>query len=241
MNTHTSASQSGQAPSLTAAIIRRFIQLAAYIVIQAALLFAASGRPDWLMAWIYLGLYVGGIALLSVVLLPRSPELVAERSQIKENAKGWDRVLTSLYGVIGLSILVVAGLDLRFGWSPHFPDWLEWVGVVVILPGWALLSWAMISNRFFSGVVRIQTDRGHTVVSGGPYQFVRHPGYGGMIIAALATAAMLGSWWAFIPTGLLLCLIVVRTALEDRTLQNELAGYQAYAARVRYRLVPGVW
>ena len=99
----------------------------------------------------------------------------------------------------------------------------------------------MASNRFFSSVVRIQKDRGHTVVTGGPYQFVRHPGYVGGILSALGTALLLGSWWAFVPTGLLVCVIVVRTALEDRTLQAELEGYRDYAGRVRYRLLPGIW
>jgi protein-S-isoprenylcysteine O-methyltransferase Ste14 len=99
----------------------------------------------------------------------------------------------------------------------------------------------MASNRFFSSVVRIQTDRGHTVATGGPYRFVRHPGYVGMMVSALGTTILLGSLWAFIPATLLIGLIIFRTALEDRTLQNELEGYKEYAARVRYRLLPGVW
>ena len=105
----------------------------------------------------------------------------------------------------------------------------------------ALVTWSMASNRFFSSYVRIQKDRGHVVASGGPYRYVRHPGYVGMLGFGLATPLILGSVWALIPAGLTLVVVVVRTALEDRTLQRELEGYQAYAQRVRYRLVPGLW
>jgi len=226
---------------LRQAIIRRFLQLGLYIAVQATILFAAAGRWEWPMAWVYLGMYLGVIALLSLLILPRNPELVAERSQMKENTKSWDKVFSVVYTICGLSVLLVAGLDQRGGWSPPFPAWLMGSGVGVLMAGWALLVWAMTTNRFFSSVVRIQTDRGHTVVSSGPYQFVRHPGYVSMMVSALGAIAMFGSVWAVIPTVLLISLVIVRTALEDQTLQNELPGYKDYAARVRYRLLPGVW
>jgi protein-S-isoprenylcysteine O-methyltransferase Ste14 len=99
----------------------------------------------------------------------------------------------------------------------------------------------MVSNKFFSTSVRIQMERDHTVASGGPYRYVRHPGYVGYIVSGFAAPLALGSLWALIPAAITLCLLVVRTALEDRTLQDELDGYREYAARVRYRLLPGVW
>ena len=114
-------------------------------------------------------------------------------------------------------------------------------GLVVFVLGMGLMTWAMIVNNFFSLVVRIQKDRGHTVVSSGPYAYVRHPGYIGGILFQLATPVMLGTLWALVPAGLAACLIVIRTVLEDKTLQAELDGYKDYAARVRYRLLPGVW
>ena len=241
MNTNTSSAQSSKSSSLTAAIIRRLLQLGVFILIQAALLFGASGRLNWRAAWAYLGVYVGMIAVNAVLILPRDPDLIAERGQIKEDAKGWDKALSLVYAVCGLGILAVAGLERRFEWSPPVSAPFQWGGMAILIVGWGLASWAMASNRFFSSVVRIQRDRGHTVVTGGPYQFVRHPGYVGGIISAFATALMLGSWWAFVPAGLLVCVVVVRTALEDRTLQAELEGYKDYAGQVHYRLLPGVW
>lgn len=226
---------------LTAAIVRRLLQLLIFIVIQAAILFGASGRVNWLMAWVYLGVYVGLIAVNALVLLPRDPELIAERGRVAENAKGWDRLIAVLYTLCSLTILAVAGLDARFGWTPPFSLAIQVIALLFLLVGWALVSWAMASNRFFSSVVRIQTDRGHTVATGGPYRFVRHPGYVAGMISALATAVMLNSLWALIPTGLLIGLVVIRTALEDRALRNELDGYQAYTERVRHRLFPGIW
>jgi protein-S-isoprenylcysteine O-methyltransferase Ste14 len=241
MNTNTSSAQSSKSSGLTAAIIRRLLQLVVFILIQAAILFGAAGRLSWRAAWAYLAIYVGMIAVNAVLILPRDPDLIAERGQIKADAKGWDKALSLVYAICGLGVLAVAGLDVRFEWSPQIPTGLQWVGLGILMLGWGLASWAMASNRFFSSVVRIQRDRGHTVVTGGPYQFVRHPGYVGGIISAFATALMLGSWWAFVPAGLLVCVVVVRTALEDRTLQAELEGYKDYAGQVRYRLLPGVW
>jgi protein-S-isoprenylcysteine O-methyltransferase Ste14 len=138
-------------------------------------------------------------------------------------------------------MLIVAGFDDRWSWSPPQAVAVQIAAFVAVALGDVLFAWAMASNMFFSSVVRIQQDRGHTVQSGGPYRFVRHPGYLGTIVPTLATPLALGSLWAFIPAGLLTAVMVVRTALEDKTLRDELAGYTEYAQRTRYRLVPGVW
>lgn len=161
---------------------------------------------------------------------------------MKANTKGWDRLLAgavSLY--LPLITLIVSGLDARFGWSAQPVLAAQLAALVILVLGYALVSWAMASNKFFSGVVRIQAERGHTVATTGPYQVVRHPGYTGMIAFTLATPVLLGSLWALVPALLNVCLFVLRTSLEDRTLQAELSGYQDYTRQVRYRLLPGVW
>ncbi len=140
-----------------------------------------------------------------------------------------------------MAVFVLGGLDFRFGWSLELPLWLWLAAVAVLILTSAFSSWAMISNAFFAPTVSIQEDRGHTVVTGGPYRFVRHPAYIGWILGTLATALVLGSLWALVPAVLGGIVFVFRTALEDQTLQAELEGYRAYAAEVKYRLVPGVW
>jgi len=140
-----------------------------------------------------------------------------------------------------VAIALVAGFDLRYGWQPEVSPLVQGAGVVIVILGYAMALWAMATNRFFSGVVRIQEERGHTVVGHGPYALVRHPGYVGVSLAALGAPLMLGSAWALIPAAATIVVIVVRTAYEDRTLVRDLAGYEAYARRVRYRLLPGVW
>lgn len=138
-------------------------------------------------------------------------------------------------------MLLGAGLDRRFEWSPPLPMQVAAAALAVIALCAVLTIWAMAANRFFSGLVRIQSERGHTTVTGGPYRWLRHPGYAATILADLAAPLVLGSLWALIPGGLTGAIIVIRTALEDRTLQAELAGYREYTRRVRYRLLPGVW
>ena len=202
-------------------------------------LFIAAGRLDWPMAWVYTGISIVDAILLLLIV---SPELMRERTHPKADAKAWDRVSARLTGPLGSAvILVVAGLDKRFGWSAQVPLAVQFVGLAVFVFGMGLMTWAMAVNKYFSLVVRIQKDRGHTVVAGGPYRYARHPGYVGGIMFQLGTPLLLGSLWTLIPAWLTALLLVVRTALEDRTLLNELEGYREYAQQTRYRLVPGVW
>ena len=157
------------------------------------------------------------------------------------SSKKWDIWLTILGALLlPLILYVVAGLDRGAEWSA-LPFWLQVVALVGMVLGIAITDWAMWANRFFSGTVRIQEDRGHTVAAGGPYRAVRHPGYVGTLVFEVFTPLLLGSWWAWIPGLLSAVLLLVRTALEDRTLQEELEGYEAYARQVRYRLLPGLW
>lgn len=222
-------------------VARRFAQIGILVFVYALLLFGAAGRLGWGAGWAYLLLYLAFIGLNGVLLLPAKRELIAERGRVAPNTQRWDLVLAALYTFIGPAILLVSGLDERFGWSQPFSPAVAVVAGAVMALGYGGFSWAMASNPFFSTVVRIQAERGHTVVSSGPYRFVRHPGYAGGIPLTLATPFLLGSWWGLIPAVALVAILVVRTALEDNTLQRELPGYAEYARRVRYRLVPGVW
>ena len=222
------------------AIFRLFM----LIVIMLLVLFLSAGRLDWWEAWAY-----GAQALLVLlvsrgIMILKNPDQALERAQAgkKENVKSWDRILmplTALYGP--LISWILAGLDVRFGWSPDLPDWIQVVALGVLVAGSLLGTWAMIANRFFSSHVRIQTDRGHNVVDSGPYRFVRHPGYAGGVISWLAAPIFFSSYWLAIPSFLMILANILRTYLEDRTLQQELSGYRDYTQRVRYRLIPGIW
>jgi len=180
----------------------------------------------------------------AVLVAGKDRALLEERMRVeqKKDAKRWDRLLVIVIGmVLTPAVWLVAGLDRRYGWSPGAGFVLGAAALVIALLGGALVVWAASSNTFFSAIVRIQKDRGHTVVSGGPYAAVRHPGYAGTVAANLAGPVVLGSLWALVIGALIVALLVVRTALEDRTLQRELDGYADYARRVRWRLLPGVW
>ncbi len=228
----------GDAEATRKAIVRRVMQLAITLVMLAASMFLSSGRLAWGMAWVYLGLYVGMIVATGLVI---ERDLIAERSRIGEGTKDWDRVLGSLsLFLVTPGALIAAGLDERFDWS-QVALVVQLVAVGFVILGSALSVWSMASNRYFSGTVRIQKEREHVVVSGGPYGLVRHPGYLAWCISAPAIPLMLGSLWGLIPALMGLCALVIRTCLEDRTLQEELPGYLDYARRVRYRLLPGVW
>ncbi len=174
----------------------------------------------------------------------KTPDLLVERARSleAEDVERWDRILVPLVALYGpLATWVVAGLDERFGWAPHVALWIQLAALAVVVLGYAVGTWAMATNAFFSAYVRIQAERGHTVVSGGPYRWVRHPGYASGIASTLATPVVLGSVWALVPAGLVVVLLVVRTALEDRALGEKLPGYAEYSRRTRYRLVPGIW
>jgi len=239
MSTTSPSAAPAAGPGTPALVRRRMIQLAVFILVQAAILFLGSGRPAWTAAWVYLVSYAGLIALTRLVV--HDPELFAERAQMRRDAKGWDKWLSAVFSVVGLGALAVAALDARLAWSPPMSIVLAGVGLLLFFLGFGASVWAMAANRFFSTFVRIQADRGHTVATGGPYRYVRHPGYAGFIAGGLGIPLVLGSWWALVPAALSCAVVVVRTSLEDRTLLRELPGYGDYAARVRYRLLPGLW
>ena len=220
---HMDTSQSKDKANVTSGILKRAVQLGIQVLLLAAILFISSGRLDWWAAWLYLGIFVMGVVINAAILLRRNPELIAERAEVKEDTKGWDRVLSLLWGLLSaIGVPLVAGLDMRFGWSSPIPLALRVLAFVLVVLGTAFASWALITNAFFAGTVRIQEERGHTVASEGPYRFVRHPGYSGWILSGLALPLMLGSLWALIPAVLAAGALAVRTAFEDRLLLAEL-------------------
>lgn len=216
----------------------------AYMLLIPGLLLVVAGDGAWLMGWTYVALYVGSGIGSRLVALKVSPGMLSERARFAqaEGVNRWDRALMLLVALVGpIAMLVVAGLDHRFSWPPPLPTILQLTGAVLVAGGYLLGVWAMLVNEFFSAVVRIQKDRGHRVVTTGPYSVVRHPAYAGGIAAALATPLMLDALWAFAPAALVVLGMVVRTAMEDRVLRQELPGYHEYAAKVRFRLFPGLW
>jgi len=217
------------------------------LVFFALLLFLSAGRWDWVWGWVFIGLFLIVSIVNALILIPTNPALLADRSRgIREGTKGWDKWITSFAaGLLPMASWVIAALDVRNGWSPPMSLALHVGGGVFFALGWAMLLWATASNAFFSTTVRIQEERGHTVQTGGPYRFVRHPGYVGGIVYQLGTPFLLGSWWgswwALIPMVVSAPLYLLRAALEDRTLHEELDGYREYAQQTRYRMLPGVW
>jgi protein-S-isoprenylcysteine O-methyltransferase Ste14 len=222
-------------------VARRARQILFMFLVMGLELFLGAGRLNWGWAWVFLGIGLLSVSINAVFMLRNSPETVAERGKPKQ-VEDWDKLIGGLW-LMGQYFLVplVAALDVRFGWTGELATAFHVLGAVVYAAGLGLTGWAMISNAFFSTAVRIQSDRGHQVCKSGPYHYVRHPGYVGFFIQALSVPILLGSLWTMllaIPFG---TLMIIRTALEDRMLQNELEGYAEYTREVRYRLLPWVW
>ncbi len=208
----------------------------------AAILMLSAGRLGWIWGWVYIAIFLAFDVATAIVVLPRNPDLLLERLRVGKDTKVWDKVLVRLAaGYLPIATYIVAGLDERLDWPPALPLALQIAAIAPVALGYALNVWAMSANAFYAVTVRIQRERGHTVVTTGPYRYVRHPGYVGAILFTLTLPILLGSLWALIPAILAAALYVLRTVLEDRTLQAELEGYAAYAQRTRYRLLPGVW
>jgi protein-S-isoprenylcysteine O-methyltransferase Ste14 len=204
-------------------------------------MFWSAGRLDWWPAWAVIAVWLVWFSAVDTILLRSNPDLMQERLSPPKGAKSWDSTILSILRLTQLARYILAGLDQRYGWTNGFPLGAQIGALVVCFLGTALFVWALASNAFFSQVVRIQSERGHTVVSGGPYHYVRHPGYLGTILFDLALSTLLASWWAIIIGGMCALLLVLRTALEDRTLQSELIGYTEYTRQVHFRLIPGIW
>ncbi len=219
------------------------IQVIVFVLIVPFLPLLISWHWNWWEAWVFALLYILGFVISRALAARRHPDLLGERalSMQQSGTVSWDKILAPLVGLGGNLVPLVAGLDALFGWSPAFSLPIKILALLVLVAGYILGAYALIENRFFSGVVRIQSDRGQQVVATGPYAWVRHPGYAGALWSYLVMPAFLDSSWAYLPAVVLAIAVIVRTSLEDRFLQDNLEGYRDYARRVRYRLVPGIW
>lgn len=241
MKTNDKKSLATEDEKSTMSTARISVRLGFFILLLTAILMIAAGRWNWIMGYVYMAMY-GCITAVSLFVIPLDPELVEERTRIKEGVKEWDKTITVIGSVLyPLAILVIAGLDVRFGWPPQISLSLQIIALCTAALGNLISIWATAVNKFYSRFVRIQKERNHVVIADGPYKYVRHPGYIGQMIFSISSALALGSLWALIPGGLFALLLIVRTALEDKTLIEELNGYREYTEIVRYRLVPGIW
>lgn len=231
-------------PDMRRAILKWIGQSALGVVGYAVILMLAAGRWEWTWGWAMIGVIAAFLAAHPLILVPINPALLVERGKGlgDSGVKWWDRWVAGLgAGVLPMLSWVVAGLDVRNGWTGPLADGWHLLGLLLNVVGYGIFLWAMATNAFFAEGVRIQEERGHIVATGGPYRVVRHPGYAGAMLAMIGTPLLLGSAWSALPMAGAMAAYVLRTALEDRTLQRELPGYAEYARRTRCRLLPGLW
>jgi len=219
-------------------IKKRLIQVVSTFIIQAILLFVFAGTIRWYWAWLFMFL---GIIILCINYFVLPAEVMEERGRKKENVKKWDKILTSINIIPILGIFIFSGLDYRFHWSTGQAISNHVLGLLFYFLGSMLFTWSMVSNKFFSTMVRLQNERGHKVATSGPYRYVRHPGYVGYILMVLAIPFALGTLYGLFMSGIVATLFIIRTALEDLTLKKELKGYLEYSRKVKYRLIPYIW
>ncbi|MFZ5354570.1 MAG: methyltransferase family protein [Bacillota bacterium] len=212
-----------------------------WLFVTALSFFLAAGRADILRAWIYIGVYFVGSLYGLYIFVSKVPGLANERGEIKKGTKKWDIPIILLFFMLAILITpITAGLDIRNGLTYMNFSFL-YLGIALYLVSLVFSMWPILHNPFFEGTVRMQKDRNQTVISTGPYRIVRHPGYLGMLTGAFPLPLALGSVASLIPAAIMAVLVVIRTFLEDKTLQEELPGYKAYCKSVRYRLIPYIW
>jgi protein-S-isoprenylcysteine O-methyltransferase Ste14 len=238
MNTKSDIPHTEKHPNAVAGILKRAGAVAILPVLLTVILFLAAGRLDWSWAWVYLGMNLANVLIVGSIAIRTNPVTVAEHDELKKTEK-WD--VGSVFYLLAMYIALplAAGLDVRFGWARDLSIAWHVAGASVLAVGLGLASWVMITNPYVWSEVPIQ--RGQTVCSTGPYRFMRHPAYAGLILQALGVPILLGSLWALIPGITAAVCIIIATSSEDRMLQAELPGYQDYVQKVRFRLVPGIW
>jgi len=219
--------------------IRATSRVVSGVLLMFAILFISAGRWNYWHGWVYLLLWIY-VELFTWLIVPS--RLLQERIKPSPGTKKWDYVFLAFFLPLTYIIPLIAALDGgRNHWTGDFPIGVNVFAFIVIFLGYSLTILSLWKNQFFSTTVRIQKERGHHIIDEGPYAFIRHPGYAGLIVSSFGIAIALNSLWALIPTGLYTIAFIIRTYLEDVTLQKELSGYVDYAARVRYRLIPRIW
>jgi len=223
-------------------ISRLVVQTFVWFGLMGALLFVSAGTLHWTGAWVYVVVMVGLSLTMGVALARRDPGLMNERLSppIQKTQTAADKIVLSILLLGIFAWLALMGLDFRFGWSPA-PVWAQVIGALVLLVGIWVCYLTMLENSFAAPVVKIQDERGQRVITTGPYSYVRHPMYAGAILYFAGTALLLGSWWGLASVLAFIVLLAIRTFIEERTLRTGLPGYDDYAARVRYKLIPMVW
>ena len=220
---------------------KRILQVIFTLLFCTAAFFIPAGTLKWPEAWLFIVFYALAVTAIVIWMKKRSPDLLEERTKRKKDVKSWDKIFMVFYSIFLLILLILPGLDaVRFRWS-NIHMIVKIIAFTGYIPGFAIVFWAMRENAFLSNVVRIQKDRGHFVCKTGPYKYVRHPMYAGVILIMLCFPLSLGSLYTLIPTAVIMVLFLIRTALEDKTLKEELPGYKEYSQKVRYRLIPGLW
>lgn len=213
------------------------------LLVFIGLLFIPAGTVGWLAGWVFVTLFWGFVLLVVRMMLRNNPELLQERmsSPIQRSQPLWDKVLLSVLMLLFFSWLTLMPLDaVRFGWS-DVPVWLQVLGALGIVLSFYVMYLTYRENPYLYSVVKLQEGQGQSVVTTGPYRYVRHPLYSSSLIFFPATALLLGSWLGLLFSLVLIALIILRTALEDRMLSSGLTGYAEYAQTVRYCLIPHVW
>jgi protein-S-isoprenylcysteine O-methyltransferase Ste14 len=230
--------------TISRAAARAVFSFVMLVLLLPAMLFISAGTLNWPMGWAYVIVTLAVTLVSRIIMLRTHPDLALERGgqHSEEGVQEWDKHLPLIVGFLGPMIaLIVCGLNYRFAWPPAIPMPVQIASLGITVLAGLLSTWAFLHNKFFSATVRIQKDRGHAVVSSGPYSFIRHPGYAGGIVADFSGPLALGSFWALIPGLIMAVITVYRTAREDQVLKEQLDGYTDYAGRVRYRLLPLVW
>jgi protein-S-isoprenylcysteine O-methyltransferase Ste14 len=225
-----------------ALVIKLTVRFVLGLIVIGAVLFGTAGTFDWPEAWVYIVIQFSWSGALTLYLWNHDPVLLEDRLKLtKKSAKSWDKVLTLATTPVYIAYLIIPGLDaVRYRWS-HVPVWVEIICFILVTGAFVWITWVMKENTYLSRFVEIQEERGHKVITTGPYRFVRHPMYIGVSILMLLLPVALGSLYTLIPMAFAILFVIVRTHLEDKTLRRELEGYEAYAQKTKYRLIPGMW
>ncbi|NVM52279.1 MAG: isoprenylcysteine carboxylmethyltransferase family protein [Candidatus Helarchaeota archaeon] len=221
--------------------IRYIIRSLVYVILHTVIIFIAAGTINLPRVWILFSMNFGSTLVNMILLYKFNVELLNRRGKMQEGTKSWDKIILAIWLILLFILDIIAGLDVgRFHWT-YLNFNFAIIGIILWLIAAILATWAEIVNTHFEATVRIQKDKEHQVITKGPYKFVRHPGYVAVILVHVAVPLILGSILTFIPTCFIIGLFILRTYLEDKTLQTELTGYSEYTQKTKYRLLPGIW